>query len=41
MTRSDALPVYEVGRLGRAILDEVGTVVVGKRAALELVLDLG
>jgi MoxR-like ATPase len=36
--RADALPVYEVGRLGRAVLDQVGTVVVGKRAALELVL---
>jgi len=35
---SEALPVYEVGRLGRAVLDQVGTVVVGKRAALELVL---
>ena len=30
--------VYEVGRLGRAVLDAVGTVVVGKRAALEMVL---
>jgi MoxR-like ATPase len=28
----------DVGRLGRAVLDAVGTVVVGKRAALELVL---
>ncbi len=35
---SDALPVYEVGRLGRSVLDAVGTVVVGKRDALELVL---
>src|SRR5204863_8692152 len=35
---SDGLPVYEVGRLSRAVLDQVGTVVVGKRAALELVL---
>jgi MoxR-like ATPase len=35
---SDALPAYEVGRLGRAVLDAVGTVVVGKRDALELVL---
>ena len=35
---SETLPVYEVGRLGRAVLDQVGTVVVGKRAALELVL---
>ena len=32
------VPSYEVGRLGRAILDEVGTVVVGKRESLELVL---
>src|SRR5204863_3343927 len=32
------LPPEEVGRLGRAVLDQVGTVVVGKRAALELVL---
>ncbi|HKE63779.1 MAG TPA: MoxR family ATPase [Micromonosporaceae bacterium] len=32
------IPPYEVGRLGRAILDEVGTVVVGNRAPLELVL---
>src|SRR3954470_9157180 len=38
MTRSDALPVYEVGRLGRAILDAVNTVIVGNRDALELVL---
>jgi MoxR-like ATPase len=29
---------YDVGRFGRAVLDEVGTVVVGKREALELVL---
>jgi MoxR-like ATPase len=29
---------YEVGRLGRAVLDQVSTVVVGKRDALELVL---
>jgi MoxR-like ATPase len=34
----DAIPAYEVGRLGRAILDSVGTVVVGKRDSLELVL---
>jgi MoxR-like ATPase len=33
-----SLPVYEVGRLGRAVLDTVGTVIVGKRASLELVL---
>ena len=38
MRRSEALPVYEVGRLGRAVLDAVGTVLVGKRDALELVL---
>jgi len=29
---------YDVERFGRAVLDEVGTVVVGKREALELVL---
>jgi MoxR-like ATPase len=34
----EPVPVYEVGRLGRAVLDAVGTVVVGKRTALELVL---
>ncbi|MBO0870914.1 MAG: AAA family ATPase, partial [Micromonosporaceae bacterium] len=28
----------EVGRLGQAVLDQVGTVVVGKREPLELVL---
>jgi len=38
MRRSEALPVYEVGRLGRAVFDAVGTVLVGKRDALELVL---
>ncbi|HZN17658.1 MAG TPA: AAA family ATPase, partial [Micromonosporaceae bacterium] len=32
------LPRYEVGRLGRSVLDAVGTVLVGKRDALELVL---
>jgi MoxR-like ATPase len=32
------LPSYEVGRLGRTVLDAVSTVVVGKRDALELVL---
>ncbi len=32
------VPAYEVGRLGRAVLDTVGSVVVGKRDALELVL---
>ncbi|MFC0526291.1 AAA family ATPase [Phytohabitans kaempferiae] len=33
-----AVPVYEVGRLAHAVLDTVGTVVVGKRGPLELVL---
>jgi MoxR-like ATPase len=33
-----AIPAYEVGRLARGVLDAVGTVVVGKRDALELVL---
>src|SRR5688572_1940522 len=33
-----ALPPYEVGRLAGAVLDSVGTVVVGKRDSLELVL---
>jgi MoxR-like ATPase len=33
-----SLPPYEVGRLARTVLDSVGTVVVGKRDALELVL---
>ncbi len=33
-----ALPPYEVGRLAGAVLDSVGSVVVGKRDALELVL---
>jgi MoxR-like ATPase len=32
------IPPHDVGRLGHAILDEVGTVVVGNREALELVL---
>jgi MoxR-like ATPase len=32
------LPPHEVGRLGHAVLDAVGTVLVGKRDALELVL---
>ena len=32
------MPPAEVGRLARAVLDAVGTVVVGKREALELVL---
>jgi MoxR-like ATPase len=34
----EGLPAYEVGRLGRVVLDAVGTAVVGKREALELVL---
>src|ERR1041384_5253446 len=34
----NALPPYEVGRLAGAVLDSVGSVVVGKRDALELVL---
>ncbi|MET0424755.1 MAG: MoxR family ATPase [Actinoplanes sp.] len=33
-----ALPPYEVGRLAGAVLDAVGTVLVGKRDSLELVL---
>ncbi|MCW3838718.1 MoxR family ATPase [Micromonospora yasonensis] len=33
-----SIPADEVGRLARAVLDAVGTVVVGKREALELVL---
>ncbi|MCW2639421.1 MAG: ATPase associated with various cellular 3 [Dactylosporangium sp.] len=33
-----ALPPQEVGRLGRAVLDAVGAVVVGKRESLEMVL---
>jgi MoxR-like ATPase len=37
-TAFDTIPAYEVGRLGRAILDAVGTVVVGNRDSLELVL---
>src|SRR3954466_3667077 len=32
------MPPYEVGRLAGAVLDSVGSVVVGKRDALELVL---
>jgi MoxR-like ATPase len=35
---AQGLPPYEVGRLAGAVLDQVGTVVVGKRDALELVL---
>jgi MoxR-like ATPase len=34
----NALPPYEVGRLAGAVLDSVGTVLVGKRDSLELVL---
>ncbi|GGQ65555.1 MoxR-like ATPase [Couchioplanes caeruleus subsp. azureus] len=34
----EAMPPYEVGRLAGAVLDSVGSVVVGKRDALELVL---
>jgi MoxR-like ATPase len=34
----EPMPAYEVGRLARAVLDSVGTVLVGKRDALELVL---
>ena len=34
----EALPPYEVGRLAAAVLDSVGSVVVGKRDSLELVL---
>ncbi|MDI6098394.1 MoxR family ATPase [Actinoplanes sp. NEAU-A12] len=35
---TQALPPYEVGRLAGAVLDSVGTVLVGKRDSLELVL---
>jgi MoxR-like ATPase len=38
MTEPRSLPAYEVGHLARTVLDAVGTVVVGKRDALELVL---
>ncbi len=34
----EALPPYEVGRLAATVLDSVGSVVVGKRDSLELVL---
>ena len=34
----EALPPYEVGRLAGAVLDSVGSVMVGKRESLELVL---
>jgi MoxR-like ATPase len=37
-TGGQTLPPYEVGRLAGAVLDSVGSVVVGKRSALELVL---
>ncbi|MBM2623491.1 MoxR family ATPase [Actinoplanes sp. LDG1-06] len=37
-TGVQALPPYEVGRLAGAVLDSVGSVVVGKRDSLELVL---
>ncbi|BFU46907.1 MoxR family ATPase [Krasilnikovia sp. MM14-A1004] len=36
--RVEVMPPYEVGRLAGAVLDSVGTVVVGKRDSLELVL---
>ncbi|HWS38566.1 MAG TPA: MoxR family ATPase [Actinoplanes sp.] len=35
---TQALPPYEVGRLAGAVLDSVGSVLVGKRDSLELVL---
>ncbi|GAB3139534.1 MoxR family ATPase [Micromonospora sonneratiae] len=38
MNDLEPIPTAEVGRLARAVLDAVGTVVVGKRDALELVL---
>ncbi|MGW0433000.1 AAA family ATPase [Micromonospora sp. NPDC003197] len=38
MNEVQPVPTAEVGRLARAVLDAVGTVVVGKRDALELVL---
>jgi len=38
VSEPDTLAPDEVGRLGAAVLDRVGTVVVGKRDALELVL---
>jgi MoxR-like ATPase len=37
-TGGQVLPPYEVGRLAGAVLDSVGSVVVGKRDSLELVL---
>jgi MoxR-like ATPase len=36
--RVEAIPTYEVGRLAGAVLESVGSVLVGKRDALELVL---
>ncbi|MGC4887033.1 MULTISPECIES: AAA family ATPase [unclassified Micromonospora] len=38
MNEDRSMPPAEVGRLARTVLDAVGTVVVGKREALELVL---
>jgi MoxR-like ATPase len=38
VTDGQTLPPYEVGRLARGVLDAVGTVIVGKRDALEMVL---
>ena len=38
MTDTAPVPLVEVGRLARAVLDQVGTVVVGKQEACELVL---
>jgi len=35
---ANGMPPYEVGRLAHGVLDTVGTVVVGKRDSLELVL---
>ena len=34
------VPVHDVGRMARAVLDSVGSVVVGKRDSLQLVLEL-
>ncbi|WP_422773290.1 AAA family ATPase [Plantactinospora sp. WMMC1484] len=38
MTDAEQVSTFDVGRLAQAVLDQVGTVVVGKRAPLELVL---
>ena len=38
MSQHGGLTPHQVGQLGQAVLDSVGTVVVGKRDALELVL---